>query len=146
MATNTIIQYLETGVGVEAMNRRQVETYLAAEAITAKDVLALDITQTEDGDKMIHVVKADGNDADRKAFVGVALTDAASGETVDVCVAGICEAKTDGSVTKGSALSLFDTNPGEFKNYAAADTLPAVAYACEDDTADVATVMVIKQF
>ena len=145
MDTDTIIQYLETGVGVEAMNRRQVETFIAAEAISEKEAVALDITQTEDGDKMIHVVKADGNDADRTAFVGIALRDAASGETVDVCVAGICEAKTDGSVTKGSALSLFTTQ-GELKNYAAADTLPAVGYACEDDAADVATVMVIKQF
>ncbi len=145
MATQNIIQYLETGVGIEAMNRRQVETFIASEAIADKEAVAFDITKTSDGDKMIHVVKGDSNDAEHTAFVGVALGAAAIGETVDVCIAGLCQVKTDGSVTKGSALSLF-TTAGELKNYANSDVLPPVAYACADDSADIATVIVIKQF
>jgi hypothetical protein len=158
MATQNIIQYLETSqynalpsggtvaVGIEAMNRRQIETFIASEAIAEKEAVAFDITKTADGDKMIHVVKADSNDADRTAFVGIALAAAAAaGDTIDVCIAGLCQAKTDGSVTKGSALALF-TTAGELKNYANSDVLPPVAYACADDDVDVATVIVIKQF
>ena len=162
MATQNIIQYLETSqynalpaggtvpVGVEAMNRRQIETFIASEAIAVREAVAFDITKAGNGDKMIHVVKADSNDVEHTAFVGVALGAAEIGETVDVCIAGLCEAKTDGSVTKGSALSVF-TTAGELKNYANSDVLPPVAYACEDDgtaplPADVATIIVIKQF
>ena len=47
MATNTIIQYLETGVGIEAMNRRQVETFIASEDIVAGDALSLDLAQLQ---------------------------------------------------------------------------------------------------
>lgn len=158
MATQNIIQYLETSqynalpsggtvpVGVEAMNRRQIETFIASEPIGDREAVAFDITKFADGDKMIHVKRADGNDTERTAFVGIALSSAAAaGDTIDVCIAGLCQAKTDGLVTKGSALSVF-TTPGELKNYSNADVLPPVAYACADDAGDVATVIVIKQF
>lgn len=159
MATQNIIQYLETeqysalpggsnvAVGVQAMNRRQIETFIASEAISAQDVVAFDITKTADGDKMVHVVKADGNDADRVAVVGVALEAAAAeGDTLDVCIAGICEAKTDGSVAKGDRLIADATTPGAFHTADAADVLPIIAYATEEDSGTVATVIVIKQF
>lgn len=159
MATQNIIQYLETeqysalpggsnvAVGVEAMNRRQIETFIASEAIAAQDVVAFDITKSADGDKMIHVVKADGNDADKVAVVGVALeAAAAAGDTLDVCIAGICEAKTDGSVAKGDRLIADSVTAGAFHTADAADVLPIIAYATEDDSGTVATVIVIKQF
>jgi hypothetical protein len=159
MATQNIIQYLETSqynalpsggtvaVGVEAMNRRQIETFIASEAISAQDVVAFDITKTADGDKMIHVVKADGNDTDRVAVVGVALeAAAASGDTIDVCIAGLCQAKTDGSVAKGDRLIADAATPGAFHTADAADVLPIIAYATADDSGTVATVIVIKQF
>ena len=110
MATNTIIQYLETSaypadqrdgsseaVGIEASNRRQIETFISGAAIAANDLVALDFSQTAD------------------------------------------------AVAKGDRLSI-SAVAGQADTYVNSDTVPIIAYACEDDTANVASVFVIKQF
>jgi hypothetical protein len=159
MSTQNIIQYLETSqynalpsggttsVGVGAMNRRQVETFIAAEAIAANDLVSLDLSKTSDGDKGIYIVKADTGTATDKCAIGFALNGAtAAGETVDVTVAGIHEsANVDGATAAGDTLCIGST-AGRASIYLNTDVVPIIAIAAEADTANVATVFVIKQF
>ena len=158
MATQNIIQYLETeqynalpggsnvAVGVAAMNRRQVETFIAAEDIDANDLVALDLSQTSDGDKGIFVVKADTDTATDKCAIGFALADALDGETVDVTIAGIhTSANVDAATAAGSSLCVGATD-GQADVYEAGFTVPIIAIAAEAAATNVATVFVIKQF
>lgn len=167
MATQNIIQYLETSqynalpsggttpVGVGAMNRRQVETFIAAEAIAANDLVSLDLSKTGDGDKGIYIVKADTGTATDTCAIGFALNGAtAAGETVDVTVAGIhVAANVDGATVAGSRLIVGSTagraSVAADIDEAGSATIaqrPLIAIAAEADTANVATVFVIKQF
>ena len=125
MATQTIIQYLETSqvdgfgasvpVGLAAMNRRQTEVFLAGEALDAGDWVALDLTAASDEVASVTIAKADsakgaaaGITSQASIVVGVVLGPASerdddgsggvvSGGQASVCIRGICEAKTDGT-------------------------------------------------
>lgn len=127
MATQTLIQYLETSqtdgfgasvpVGLAAMNRRQTEVFLAGEALDAGDWVALDLTAASDEVASITIAKADSNKgagagvtSQASIVVGVVLGPASerdddgsggvvSGGQASVCIRGICEAKTDGTGT-----------------------------------------------
>lgn len=167
MATQNLIQYLETeqynalpgqsnvAVGISAMNRRQVETFIASEAIAANDLVSLDLSKTNDGDKGIFIVKADSGTATDSCAVGFALNEAtAAGEKVDVTIAGIhVSANVDSATAAGSRLIVGSTAG---RASVAADIVesgsatvaqrPLIAIAAEADTANVATVFVIKQF
>jgi hypothetical protein len=159
MATQNIIQYLETSqynalpsggtvpVGIEAMNRRQMETFIAGAAIAANDLVALDFSQTADGDKGITVIKADSGSTNSICAIGFAINAAAAaGDTVDVTIAGIHEkANCKTGITKGKPLSISGV-AGQADEYVAGDVVPIVAYATENEAANVATVFVIKQF
>lgn len=159
MATQNIIQYLETeqysalpgvanvAVGISAMNRRQIETFVAGGAIAANDLVALDFSQTADGDKAITVVKANSSSTNSICAIGFAINAAAAaGDTVDVTIAGMHEsAHVKAGILKGKPLSI-STVAGEADEYVAGDVVPIVAYATEDEADDVATVFVIKQF
>jgi hypothetical protein len=167
MATNTLIQYLETerfgslpggsteAVPVSAMNRRQVETFVASEAIAAGDVVSLDLSKTADGDKGIFVSKADTATATDRCAVGVALAAAAAaGDKVDVCVRGVCEANVDGATAAGDLLQISSTagrlEPRQIAvdegGAATFNLFPIVGLATEADVANVATIFVYKQF
>ncbi len=146
MATNTIIQYLETGVGVEAMNRRQVETFIASEDIVAGDALSLDLAQAADGDKAIHVMKADTGTQAKRCGVGIALRDAAAGDTVDVCIGGMAEAKVKAGTGVGESLSIFNTTAGVLEPYQNTFEDPILAIAGAAEAGGKAIVFVIKQF
>jgi len=138
MATSTLIQYLETeqrdglgnpvAVDTPTMNRRQVETFIAAAAIAAGEVVSLDAAQTADGDKAIFVQPSDASNTDLVCPVGVALAAAASGEKVEVCVRGVCEAQCDAH-TRGDVLTV-TTTAGQLDTIAAA-TSPQVAVALD---------------
>jgi hypothetical protein len=158
MATQNIIQYLETeqysalpgvanvAVGISAMNRRQLETFVAGGAIAANDLVALDFSQTADGDKAITVVKANSSSTNSICAIGFAINAAATGETVDVTIAGMHEsANVKTGILKGKPLSI-STAAGEADEYIAGDVVPIVAYATENESSNVATVFVIKQF
>ncbi len=158
MATQNIIQYLETtqykaiksggtvAVGVEAMNRRQVETFIASEAIVAGDALSLDLAQAENGDKAIHVMKADTGTNAKRCGIGIALADAASGETVNACIAGICQAKVKAGTAVGDRLSIFNTTAGVLEPYQNTFEDPILAVAGAAESGGKAIVFVIKQF
>jgi exoribonuclease II len=145
MATSTLLNYLETGSSNEVMNRRQVETFIAGEAIAAKDFVALDFSQSSDADKALYVMKAGTVDTATTMCVGVALGAAASGAKVDVVVKGVCEANVAGDTTAGEFLIITGTD-GQAGKATDNTLLPMVACACEADAANVATVIVIKQF
>lgn len=146
MATQSLIQYLEAGNGASTMNRSQVETFLASEAIAAGDLVSMDLSKLNDGDKALYVSKADTGTATDTCAIGFALNAAAIGEKVDVTIAGIhVSANVDASTIAGSKLCAGST-AGRAAIYVNTDVLPIVAIACEADTANVATVFVLKQF
>ena len=146
MATQNIIQYLETGVGIEAMNRRQVETFISGAAIAANDLVCLDLSKSSNGDKAITIIKADGSDVTKRCVVGFALEAAtAAGQTVDVTIAGIHKSANVAAVNKGDSLSTSGT-AGRADAYVAGDTVPVIAFALENHSANVAPVFVLKQF
>lgn len=148
MATSELIQYLTAGVGTSTGHRRTEETFLASAAITAGDAVSFDFAKTADGDKTLYVIKSNTGTATAKCFVGIALeTQATVGGKIRVCTAGICEATVDGGTlaAAGEALVIGGT-AGRLDVYAAASILPIAAISCEADTANVATVFVIRSF
>lgn len=154
MATSTLVQFLAEGEGTDTSARRQVQTFIAAEAIAANDAVSLDLSQAIDGDKSLKVVKADTGTTTDRCFVGIALAGVASGERVDVCIAGICEANVNGSTAAGSILQIGSTAGQLDVRTVAVDEggsatfnlYPIAAIASEADTGNVATVFVFKQF
>jgi|13_taG_2_1085334.scaffolds.fasta_scaffold01513_3 hypothetical protein len=154
MATSTLIQYLETerygslpgagteAVGEDSMNRRQVETFIAAAAILAGQTVSLDASQTADGDKAIKVKPSDTGNTDLVCPVGVALAAAAIGEKVEVCVRGVCKAGA-AAHAKGDVLTV--TGTAGVLDTTAAATSPAVAISLDGAT-PVATVFVRGAF
>jgi len=167
MATQNLVQYLETtqysafpggsssSVGVSAMNRRQVETFIASEAIAANDLVSLDLSKTADGDKGMHVVKADSGTATDSCAIGFALNAAtAAGEKVDVTIAGIHVSANVASATAAGSRLIVGSTAGQAavapdiveSGSATVAQRPLIAIAAEADTANVATVFVIKQF
>ena len=159
MATQNIIQYLETSqynalpaggtiaVGIEAMNRRQIETFIASEAIAVGDALSLDLAQTNNGDKAIFVMKADTGVNAKRCGIGIAIgAAAAAGDTVDVCIGGMAEAKVKAGTAVGDRLSIFNTTAGVLEPYQAGFEDPILAVAGANEAGGTAIVFVIKQF
>ncbi len=165
MATNTLIQYLETsaypadqrdgaseGVGAQVMNRRQVETFYvsASTTVAVGDLVALDFAQTADGSKALFVKPANTSVALNSCAIGFALSGATSTanlfETIDVCIAGICEGQVS-IVSAGDPL-VAGATVGAADLYSNADVLPIIGYATEANGAGTAlkTVFVVKQF
>ncbi len=152
MATSTLLQLLDstygdgtTAIGKSASNRRQTEIFIASEAITKRSAVAFDMSKTADGDKTLYVVKATANVTADTSFVGIALeAAAAAGDTITVCIAGVCESNTLASA-QGKALTISNT-AGELADYGAGSLFPIAAIACEAHSGSKATVIVIKQF
>lgn len=131
---------------LSSSHRRQIEEYVAGGTIVANDLVSLDLAQTGDGAKALVVVQADTGTATSKAAIGFALNSAATGEKVSVTIAGIHQsANVAGATLAGSTLCAGST-AGQAAVYANSDVLPIIAVAAEADTANVATVFVIKQF
>ena len=158
MATQNIIQYLETSqynalpsggtvaVGIEAMNRRQIETFIASEAIAVGDALSLDLAQTNNGDKAIFVMKADTGTNAKRCGIGVAISAAAAaGDTVDVCIGGMAEAKVKAGTAVGDRLSIYST-VGILEPYQNTFEDPILAVAGAPEAGGTAIVFAIKQF
>ena len=161
MATQNIVQYLETtqyfadqrdgsttSIGPEAMNRRQIETFIAGGVIAANDLVCLDLSATGLGTQGITVVKADTTSNATTIVVGFALeAAAAAGDTVDVTIAGLHESgNVDTAIgnVPGARLAASNT-AGEAALYANSDTLPIIGYCMGDATSGVTSVFVIKQ-
>lgn len=151
MATSTLIQSLDltfsdgTIVGNTPSNRRQIETFIAGGTITAGDWVAFDTTQTG-AERVATVVQAGVVATGNPLAAGVAVRGAASGEKVDVVVAGLAtNANVDGAVVAGSPLSAGAAVAGR-AGIATAASIVVCGVALEADTANVASVWVYKQF
>lgn len=154
MATNNLIQYLEPGVAGSNMNRSKHETFLASSAIAIGQTVALDGSQSG-ADRALYVVPSDTDSADAVITVGIAVTAAAAGKKVKVCVAGYCDkALVNTSVSKNDLLQIGAT-AGQLEirtvavNEGGAATFnlfPIVAQALEDDIAGYTPVIVKNQF
>ena len=153
MATNTLIQYLETqlrdgfgnlvDVGTSSMNRNQTETFLAAETIAKGKLVSLDLrAATDDGDKCISVVPADLSSGDTLGVVGVAVGSAGVGEKVEVVLKGIAFVAADAGIAAGDALSVSATGAGATAGFvakrAAGDLYTCVGVSLEATGATVA--------
>jgi hypothetical protein len=150
MATNTILQSLNTsaeGAGTGSSARRQIETYIASGAIAAGDLVAFDVTKTDDSDKCLHIVKANSTANETVVAVGFALDAAlAAGDPVQVTVAGLHESANVHVDTVTGARLIASSVAGRAALYTGAESIPVIAYAIEADTANYAGVIVIKQF
>jgi len=163
MATQNIIQYLETSqynalpnpggllpVGEAAMNRRQVETFISGAAIAANDLVCIDLSKTDNSEKVITIIKADGSAGTKRMCVGFALNAASgAGETVDVTIAGL-HAEANCADSGGTAVAAGDfLSPsavaGRADEYVAGDTVPPIGYALTTAASNKAAVFVIKQ-
>ncbi len=126
MATSTLVQYLNTTtnlaaggttqVGVSPSDRRQVETFLTRTAITAGQVVALDVAQmatdTSGGLTAVTVIAADFNSVPvQKVVVGVALESvtgtATSPQDIRVCIRGpVSSVPAVGAIAQGEPVIL----------------------------------------
>ena len=104
MATTNLIQYTQAGQAGDVMNRQQVETFSAKEAITAGDWVAFDYAAVADGDVTLGIYKADGNSSPVRTPMGVALETVASGQLVRVCISGVCDALVSDNGGAGNAI------------------------------------------
>ena len=150
MATNTLLQSLndsDNQATTGSSNRRQVETFIASSAIAANDLVALDISIPNDSDKALYIVKANRSAAATVVAIGFALeAGAAIGDLVRVTIAGVHEsANVHSGVVLGSRL-MSSGVAGQAEVYTGSENVPVIAYACEAAVANVATVIVIKQF
>ena len=146
MATQTLIQYLEseqfsafpggaaTPIGLDSMNRRQEETFLAGATVAVGDAVSLDLSAANAGLRAITVVSANDGAAATNIPVGVVLGSAESdgaltaGSKIRVCVRGLCGAKVVASAA-GDVLTTSAVN-GQAVTTAAA-TEPRFAQALE---------------
>tara|TARA_R100000963_G_C4640767_1_gene104421 strand:+ start:458 stop:907 length:450 start_codon:yes stop_codon:yes gene_type:complete len=148
MATNTLLQSLNDSANQAtsgSSNRRQVETFLASAAIAANDLVCLDITKTADSDKALFIKKADTTTGATIVAIGFALNAAAdAGDEVRVTIAGVHESAATSASAVGMRLMASST-AGRAIDYTGTATVPPIAYAVEVHTANVATVIVIKQ-
>jgi len=152
MATNTLLQYLQAddgsgvALGVTPSNRRQVERFIASSAISAGDIVALDISKTADGDKSLFVVKADTSAGATTLTIGVALEDAATNEDLNVVIRGFVK---DANVATGGAIGdriIGSSTAGRATQYAASSSQAILGYQLAAASGNKADVFVIKQF
>lgn len=152
MATNTLLQYLQAddgsgvALGVTPSNRRQVERFIASSAISAGDIVALDISKTADGDKSLFVVKADTSAGATTLTIGVALEDAAANEDLNVVIRGFVK---DANVATGGAIGdriVGSSTAGRATQYAASSSQAILGYQLAAASGNKADVFVIKQF
>jgi len=153
MATNTLLQKLyaadESGVGEDSVlvsNRRQVETFVASEDITDGDIVCLDISKTDDGEKMLYIKKADTSAGATTLTIGVADEDIDQDKSGRVVIKGF---KADANVATGGATGdriVGSSTGGRATQYAASSTQAILGYQLEAASGNQADVYIIKQF
>ena len=108
MATQNLLQRLDTaedttGSSTNASNRRIEEVFIASEAITAGDFVCLDLSKSDDSDKILFVKKLNTT-AITSLGVGVAIATVAADENVRVCIRGMISANVVSTVAQGDRL------------------------------------------
>lgn len=162
MASATYLQSLDSvyengdSRGITPSNRRQIESFIAAEPIAKNDMVCLDLAQTGAGKQVLYIKKANRSTGPTVLAIGFALeaataADVTAGKAIKVTVAG---AHLDAAVKTGAAAGARLIAPdvagggvaGRAEQYTGAESVPAIAYALELSAANVADVFVIKQF
>jgi hypothetical protein len=152
MATQSLIQRLETGDGVSVGHRRDVETFLADGAIAAGAPVMFDLAESSDGDITLKVVESSAD----KAAIGVALASAVAGVKVQVVLGGIVDALVKGTnnagnsaVAQGDFLCQGDVAGELYKYTIGADAVPtavAIDTCTSGEAAGLKTVIWLRQF
>jgi len=136
MATNTLLQRLptpgESFTDLNESNRRQVETFIASEAILANQAVCFDMAKANDAEKVVFV-KVANTTAATACCIGIAREAAAIGARVEVVISGITEFISSGGATAGDSLSVSTTGAetGRLRTYVATYLQPIVAYAVD---------------
>jgi hypothetical protein len=139
MATNTLLQRLPTPgeafTDLNESNRRQIETFIAGEAIAINQAVCFDMSKANDAEKVVFV-KVANTTAATSCCIGIAREAAAANARVDVIIGGITEFVASGSVTAGDSLSVSTAGAetGRLRTYTASYTQPIVAYAVDSAT------------
>ena len=166
MATQNLLQRLDsaedtTGSSTNASNRRIEEVFIASEAITAGDFVCLDLSKSDDSDKILFVKKLNTT-AITSLGVGVAIATVAADENVRVCIRGMISANVATGVVQGDRLASSSTagraevapsyrsdqkeGSGGAGAGAVTQQRSIVAFAVADEDANAATVYVYSQF
>ena len=138
--------------GFTQSNRRQIETFIASDTITAGQVVGADLLKT--GGARLQFVKPVGIIANGNGLaIGVALRGAAAGERVDVVVAGYCEkVNCHGAVVAANMLTAGLGSVGMVDGRTNTDIAPAFGIALEasgataDGFTNPAAVYIYKQY
>ena len=151
MSTSNLVQDLTVGRDTDVSARREVRAFVAGGAITAGDFVAYKANEAVDGNKALKVIRAVTGGSPTEGTIGViahpigvAVTTAAVGAVVNICVSGIVEANVDAATAAGSLLCSGVT-AGRADVYEAAFLCVPVAIATEADATNVATVLMLKQ-
>lgn len=125
MATNTLIQKLYAADEIDSSkstynadsllasqsNRRQIETFMAAAAVVANEVVMVTPSVSSGANQVMRVTNCGADALGNARAVGVALHAAAANEPVKVVIGGYAKAKSDGgAITAG--LRLIATESG----------------------------------
>lgn len=149
MATSTLIQFLASGEAGATSNRRQVESFIAGGNIGAGDWVQFD-TGATGADRVLKVIQGTAAFATGNPLIcGVAIAPAATGQRVDVVVAGYAEGANVAAAVNaaGIALVVDNTAAGRAVAIAAADTAPACGVSLEAaSVGNACDVWVFKQF
>ena len=118
MATNTLIQKLYAADEIDSSkstynadsllasqsNRRQIETFMAAAAVVANEIVMVTPSLSTGANQVMRVTKCGADANGNPRAVGVALHAAAAGEPVKVVISGYATVKASGAVAAGDRL------------------------------------------
>ena len=161
MATNTIIQYLESAqttglgasvpVGASAMHRSQTETFIAGGTVAVGDWVAFD-TSKSGANKVLTVVQASNVALGNALVCGIVLGSADSsglltaGHKVKVCISGyVAAAKVNAGVVAAGTPLVVDTTVAT-AHAAATGDISMCGVSLSASAAGLAEVWVYKQF
>ena len=133
MATNNLLQRMDpasltTGSSNDTSNRRQIERFIASEAIAAGDVVAFDTSKTGP-DRVLYVTKAELITNGNGLAIGAADTAAGANEELNVVIAGYAEVKPHNTVLIKNMLPAGGTSIGTVDGRVAGDISPAFGIA-----------------
>jgi|TARA_R100000479_G_scaffold136481_1_gene73153 hypothetical protein len=154
MATSTLLQKLfasdeGASVGADSVlvsNRRQVETFIASEAISDGDFVCLDLAKSTDGEKLLYIKKLNSGAGATVLAIGVADEAIGSGEQGTVVIKGF---KKDANVATGGNTGdriCGSSTGGRATQYAASQTQVIIGYQLEAASGNQADVVIVKQF
>lgn len=168
MATNTLIQKLYGADEIDSTkstynadsllasqsNRRQLETFIAGEALVANEVVMITPATSSGANQLMRVKKNGADTEGNPRAIGVALHAAASGERVEVVIAGYAKARSKNAISAGDrVIATNDTHgvvlqEGNVTTSAVSHIVFGVALddKVTEDTVDYVNIMIYRRF